>query len=146
MAKGGSNTNQGAERIADTMCRESENSSSGVVSEPGARVDHGPKDLPAEKPVDEQARRELLRAQAAFMKAQAEGRVPADAKFPYEEFSRASGPSTSPDTKPIKKPRRRGSDLVPVVSFLVLDWGVQFCLPKRFVDFLRRPLWRSGRN
>jgi hypothetical protein len=108
-------------------------------------VDHGPKDLPAEKPVDEQARRELLRAQAAFMKAQAEGRVPADAKFPYEEFSRASGPSTSPDTKPIKKPRRRGSDLVPVVSFLVLGWGVQFCLPGRFVNSVKVWLRRLAR-
>jgi hypothetical protein len=130
----------------DTMNRVSENSSSGVVIDPGARVDHAPKDLPAEKSVDEQARRKLLRAQAAFMKAQAEGRIPADAKFPYEQFSRAGSPGASPDTKSIKKHRRRGSDLVPVVSFLVLGWGVEFCLPKRFVDFLRRPLRRSVRG
>jgi hypothetical protein len=125
--------------MTDTMCRESENSSSGVVRDPGARVAHAPKDLPAEKPVDEQARRDLLRAQGAFMKAKAEGRIPADAKFPYEEFSRASGPGTSPDIKPMKKHRRRGSDLVPVACLLILGWGVEIRLPKRFVDFLRRP-------
>jgi hypothetical protein len=127
------------------MCKESENSS-GIVKDLGARVDHAPKDLRAEKPFDEQVRRELLRAQANFMKAQEEGWIPADAKFPYEEFSQAGSPCASPDTKPLKSRRRRGSDLVPVVSFLVLDWGVQFCLPKGFVDFLRRPLWRSGRG
>jgi hypothetical protein len=131
--------------MRNTMCKESENSS-GIVQDPGALADHGLDGLPAQKPVDEQARRDLLRAQANFMKAKAEGRIPADAKFPYEEFSRGAGPIPSPDTKPMKKRRRRGSDLVPVVSFLVLDWGGQFCLPKGFVNFLRRPIRRSGRG
>jgi len=123
------------------MRRELE-SKSGVVRDLRVLMDHGAKDSSAERAIDEQARRELLRAQGAFMKAQAEGRIPADAKFPYEEFSRGVGPSALPDTKPMKKHRSRGSDLVPVASLFILGWGVELLLPRRFLDFFRRPFRR----
>ena len=107
----------------------------------GKREAQSPKDFPSQAPdpVDEQARIKLLRAQGDFLMAQAEGRIPRDAKFRYEDFAEsAEAPAPAPSQEP-EAPPSRTQDLEPVLSILVFGWGVTFLLPTRFLDFFRRP-------
>jgi len=116
-----------------------------VVRDLRPMADHPPKGLPGVDPVDEEARRELLRAQGAFLKAQEEGRIPSDARFQNDEVSRAMAPATPAETgHPSDYPSPK-DDLEPVVEFYIMGWGIAFLLPTSFLDFFRRPLWRWGR-